>query len=367
MRRTRIVEVLALVGLVATACSGGSADTATTTAPPSSMSSTTVVSAPTTTSLPLLSTSTSSSTTSTTSTTMPSVPSTTSSIPELPSGIENVVTVSWFNRYNFDVRGQVFENREVEGVFQTHVSLENVADDSQAPIYGLRLKFSTDLRVDSKGPIPSRVPDEVLTWDFGDVEEATEYVESPGAVIDFNSPVRFTPGMDASVSLDTITFSEPGTQTIALTIVARRDFSFWDFIFHLDPDNNSEGVMADVEAISLEPGDQVGPAGERIRVTPDRRDVAVDTLPPLVDGQTYTFEMTVSVDPKEPFTRYKPYVAIAWLAPSSSSPEIVRGDALSLPEVDELGTWDWTSAGMYTWEWQGPGLQYSMALNTGQP
>ena len=276
--------------------------------------------------------------------------------------------MNWFNRYKLNVSEQVFKNQEVEGNLETHVSLDNVADDSQAPIYGLGLQFSTDLRVTNKGPEPSETSDGVITWEFGDVEEGNYgFTGDFGAVIDFDLPVRFTPGMDASVSLDTIWFSEPGTQTIVLTIVARRDFSFWDFIFHLDPANNSASVVADVEAISLEPGEQVGPAGERIRVSPDRRDVAVDTLPPLVDGQTYTFEMTVSVDPKEPFTRYKPYVAIAWLAPSSSSPEIVRGDALSLPEVDELGTWDWTSAGMYTWEWQGPGLQYSMALNTGQP
>ena len=152
------------------------------------------------------------------------------------------------------------------------------------------------------------------------------------------------------------------SNTITLTIVARRDFSFWDFIFHLDPPD------ADVEVVSFDPGEHEGPVGERIRVTPNRKDVHVDTLPPLATGQSYTFEMTLRVDPKFDSEtvagiHYRPFVAIAWIGGDPVPPGVVKGQVLSLPFGD-LGTWEWTSAGPCTWEWQ-EGLQYNLMLNSG--
>ncbi len=96
-------------------------------------------------------------------------------------------------------------------------------------------------------------------------------------------------------------------------------------------------------------------------VSADRKDIAVDTLP-LVVGQPYPFEMTVNVNPKKPGTRYKPYVSISWMYPGESMRGTVEGDALSLP-IEEVGTWAWTSVGAYTWQWQGPGLQYQVIFN----
>lgn len=356
----------ALVALIAASCGDGAVEGATSTGTPSTTSPTTVALASTSSSTEASTTTTSQATT--TTTTEPPT-TTSSSIPPLPEGVENVVRVNLINRYNFDAgpgpeHGTVvFENREVEGSLQSHVFLDNVTDDSAAPIYGLGLTFSTDHEVDPKGVHPDTIADGVLTWEFGDVEEAYVPVGGTeiGTTVDFGVPVRFTPGMDVSISHDRTLFGGPGTQTVTLTVVAQQDFSFWDFIFHLHGAANEAGRLADVEVISLESGEQVGPVGERIAVAPDRKDVAVDTLPPLAAGETYTFEMTVSVDPKEPGTRYRPYVAIAWLDGSGTNPASVEGDVLSL-SLGELGTWEWTSAGMYTWEWQ-QGLQYNLTLN----
>lgn len=259
---------------------------------------------------------------------------------------------------------QTFTNREVMGSFETAITLQNISDDSSAPVYGLGLEFSTE-----PGITIERVREEyleilgppVFKWFFGNVpEEPIQNVYGSEASIVPGSSFRapFTPGFDASISMDKTNFSEPAAQVFTLTIVPRQNF-ITDFIFHLD--GGAYGDAADVVITSLEPGEHIGPAGERITVTLDRKNIAVDTLS-LTINEAYSFTMTLQVDPRQPNTTYKPFTAIAWILPGGSDRGTTLGNMLTV-QVDKVGIWTWTAIGEYLWEWQGPGTQYGVDFN----
>lgn len=283
-------------------------------------------------------------------------------IPTLPPGVNNLVMVNFFNSFRYHSTGKTFINREVNGFLHNAIMLQNTPDDSSAPVYGLGLEFSTE-----PGVTKSNVQREylelmgppVFKWFFGNVPEepirgVTEaYFDPEGSF-----GALFTPGFDASISVDKRNFTEPGAQVVTLTIVPRQYLYNPDFIFHLD--GGAYARYADVVISSLDPGEHRGPAGERITVTPDRKDIMVDDLS-LTINEPYSFTMTLRVDPRQPNINYEPYVGIAWL-PGESNRGTTLGNMLTVP-VDKVGIWTWTAIGEYLWEWQGPGTQYEVSFN----
>ena len=231
-------------------------------------------------------------------------------IPTLPPGVNNVVKVNFFNSFRYHSRVQDFINREVNGFLHCAIHLQNTPDDSSAPVYGLGLEFSTEPGVTTKSNVRKEYLElmgpPVFKWFFGNVPEepiqniymSEAYFEPQGS---FAAP--FIPGFDASILVDKMNFSEPDVQVVTLTIVPRQnlfnsDFSP-DFIFHLD--GGTYGGAADVVITSLDPGEHRGPAGERITVTQDRKNIAVGDLS-LTINEPYSFSMTLRVDPHKPNT-----------------------------------------------------------------
>lgn len=285
-------------------------------------------------------------------------------IPTLPPGVSNLVHVDFFNSFRFHSVAQAFINREVKGFLHNSIHLQNTPDESSAPVYGLGLELSTEPGVIQRGVREEYLEilgPPVFKWFFGNVPEepiqdvymSEAYFEPGGSF-----GALFTPGFDASISVDKMRFSEPDAQVVILTIVPRQDLYNPSFIFHLG--GGTYGGAADVVITSLDLGEHRGPAGERITVTPDRKNIGVDDLS-LTINEPYSFSMTLRVDPHQLNTKYEPYLGIAWL-PGESIRGTELGNMLTVP-IDKVGIWTWTAIGEYLWEWQGPGTQYEVSFN----
>jgi hypothetical protein len=298
----------------------------------------------------------------------PSPTLTASPIPSLPPGVENLSWVCFIDTTSYDNPGLVFTNHEVLGVSHWSTHLQNTADDSHAPVYGLSLEFTAELETIGKNIrqeylVSAEHP--VYKWVFGDVPEeplqdvyiAEAYVQSGEGF-----PVSFTPGFDASLSIDKTTFSNPDIQTITITIVPREPRNTnggADITVHAQ--GGTKGNVADAEIADPLPGQYNGSKDEIISVSPDRMDLFVTHLP-LEENKPYSFSFTVKVDPREPNTKYMPYVSISWtpwLAASQGNMEnsIARGNTLTW-SIDKVGTWTWTANGEYELEWNGGSPMY---------
>lgn len=299
-----------------------------------------------------------------TSTPIPSPTWTTTPVPTLPAGINNEVEVVVFNSVRYHSLNQSFTNREVDGYFMTHSHIQNTADASNAPIYGLRLEF----RSDNQGLDPTEEylvasGPEGFEWFFGNVEEESIqniYRSEAYLKSDDSYRVPFTPGFDASLIVDEAAFTEPGVQTVTLTITPREELDFVDFIFHLD--GGAYGERFDATITNLEPGEHRGPAGERITVTADRKNIGVMSLP-LVVNEPYSFSMTLQVDPLYGgAVIYRPYLGIATIPGSTGGSSESTGNSITIP-VEGIGSWTWSAIGEYLWKSSGVGLQYEVSFN----
>jgi hypothetical protein len=278
--------------------------------------------------------------------------------PTLPPGIENLVRVDFVNSTDFYTKSQQFSNHEVSGVSHWNTIFTNKPDQSKAPVYGLGLTYLSDL--DS---ISSNIRQQFLikaehpnyAWFMGDVPEelvqdvykSEAYVES-----DESSNNPFTPGFDASITTDIQSFTEPGTQTVTITITPRQQLTFAGITVHLN--GGPLGNVADAEISSLSPGEHQGKLKEQISVSPDKKDLFINQLPVELN-KPYNYSFTVKVNPKTPNTEYRPYVSIGWLPlPDPASDKkvegTIKGNSLE-HHIDSMGTWTWSANGMYTWNW----------------
>jgi len=253
------------------------------------------------------------------------------------------------------------------------IILNNTPDDSSAPVYGLGLEFSTESGVTSFSNVRREYLEvmgpPVFKWFFGNVpepEDPSSAIWGPEAYVDPEGGFGgfFTPGFDASISVDKKLFSEPDDQVVTLTIVPRQKIENPNIIFHLG--GGKYRSAADAVITSLDPGEHRGPAGESIIVSPDRKNIEVAGELPLTIDEPYSFTMTLRVDPLGSNITYKPYTAVAWIPGTSDKGTSDRGttfgNMLKVP-VDKVGIWTWTANGEYLWEWQGPRIQYEVSFH----
>lgn len=280
-------------------------------------------------------------------------------IPTLPSGVKNLVNVFFNNSISYDNKDLVFTNHEVNGFSHWATHLQNIPDASRSPVYGLGLEFTaiTDKigsNIREKNRVNSKPP--TYKWFFGDVpEEPVREVYMAEAYIESEGGVPFTPGFDASLSIDKTTFSEPGIQTVKLTIIPRVKMTFPGITVHTQGGPNEKS--ADASISGLIPGEQKGPKGEIISISPDKKDLFINDGLPLVVNQPYSFSFSIKVEPHGPNSTYSPYISISWLPkPESSSGDmengIKQGNKVVYP-IDKIGTWTWTANGDYQLEWHG--------------
>ncbi|MFQ5878963.1 MAG: hypothetical protein ACE5IZ_02155 [Dehalococcoidia bacterium] len=151
------------------------------------------------------------------------------------------------------------------------------------------------------------------------------------------SPVTFTPGFDASRSVDVTQFSGPDTQTLTITVTPRQVMERLG-INVAAPENDL------VNAVITSPtsGDDIdlSPDGHFLRINP--------TGLPL--NTPWTITVTIQVTPKVPNVEFVPTVVVStWDEPLASG--TTTGSSVS-HTVDGMGTWTWSAQGSYEWQWR---------------
>lgn len=279
-------------------------------------------------------------------------------IPSLPPGVKNLVQVFFNNSISFDNKGLVFTNHEVNGFSHWATHLQNIPDVSCAPVYGLGLEFEaiTDnigTNIRKNYLVSAEYP--TYQWFFGNVpEEPLREVYVSEAYIESAHGIPFTPGFDASLSLDKTTFSQPDIQKITITIIPRVKMTYPGITVHTQGGPHENASNADISDIP--PGEQKGLKGEVISVSPNKKDLFVNDMQ-LEVNQLYSFSFSIKVEPYAPNTTYIPYVSISWLPkPESSNGDMENGTkvgkTLTWP-IENVGTWTWTADGEYQLEWHG--------------
>jgi len=217
---------------------------------------------------------------------------------------------------------------------------------TEAPATALELSLDSELEFDEYMEVTDVAvtwePEYLTTvgpptyeWSFGDVllpsyfQEAVSFQDTPREF-----EVKFTPGFDASRSVDVTEFTTPETQTqtITVTITSRQEglqeLLIWAAIYEND--------LADALIISPEVG----------------HSIAI-WAPALELNETWTTTITIQVTPKVFPIEFTPGVYVCLVdyldsgTTSGSSVSHAAGDP-----GDEIGTWTWRAEGSHNWQWK---------------
>ncbi len=271
--------------------------------------------------------------------------------------LSNYVEVQYSTFRVYTAPGNTFENGEVTGDIWRHTELWNAPDASEEPISGVELSLDTGLALDwyPFGSAPTLVTEEPPTYvggfaDLSEGESSTVFVHPTNSADEVLG--SFTPGFNASVSVDRDQFSQlEGTQTQTLTITVEK----------VDPEARvTLLVFTDESLFPLLPVDK-GDLVEAVIpsfyefpewtefVFPGGIGFVMDTMH-MEPGETRVIEIPIEVTPKVPRVKYKPAVNVG-----SKDPYPERGNyfgSFHSFEVDSLGTWTWSAEGEYDWRWE---------------
>ena len=254
----------------------------------------------------------------------------------------NRVAALFHTAWSYESPEDTFINSQVTGRKWWQVSIMNVPDDTRAPVAAPMLSLESDLAFDILEADHLVTPGPpTYEWVFGDVPEQSSAGVWVDSLHDSNPvPVTFTPGFDASRSVDKTEFSAQGIQTLTIT---------------LTPREATEGFKVLVQA---EENDIVNPvitsptSGDGIYLTPDGQSLHMEPTG-LEINSTWTINVAIQVTPKVPQVTFMPYIVIEreeTVASGSSS-----GSFISHPvgdPVDNVGTWTWSAQSTYEWNWE---------------
>ncbi len=273
-----------------------------------------------------------------------------------PDDEVNIAEVSYTSFRIYTAPENTFANREVTGNTWWGTDLFNLPDATEEAIAGAELSLGTNLTLDcyfldpfidatmvTEGPSP-------YEWGFGDVGEE----EMRLVFVHPTNPAdevlgTFTPGFNASVSVDRVQFLQSqGTQTQTLTIEVEK----------VDPDAYFILIVSTVTLFPFLPADEgdlveaviIPPFPEWTElVFPGGTGFIMETMH-IEPYETATYELSIEVTPKVPSVEYKPTVFLASQGPYPER-QSHFGNSHSF-EVDSLGTWTWNAEGEYDWQWR---------------
>jgi hypothetical protein len=158
------------------------------------------------------------------------------------------------------------------------------------------------------------------------------------------SPVSFTPGFNASRSADATHFTSAGTQTLTITVTPQQALPNLGIDVNVGEDENVTPTIIspttdEANGIWLWEGQKLN--------------IQIPNLPGTPPYPTYTYEVVIQVVPKVPDVEFMPSVSIGWGENTSSIGDSGTSFAHT---IADLGTWTWSTADSYVWEW-GENLQ----------
>jgi hypothetical protein len=258
------------------------------------------------------------------------IPSTVPTVIAAPEAM-NEVHVDFFTGYEYEVPGDVFINGEVTGKMDWHTRIVNTPDETGAVVKDLKVTLTNP---DNGTPIDE--------WSYGDVPEEVGSCWTPDAVKfgDIkHSPVVFTPGFDASLSIDKTVFTTPDTQTVTITVTPRDQRVI---------DNMGIEVVARIESDVVD-AVIISHMGEgEFELSQDGKIFGMHLPKTLELDIPWSVTVKLQVTPKVPKVEFRPRIPIGTNLPEESS-GTTTGSSASY--TNEAGTWTVSAEGDHVWSW----------------
>jgi len=254
--------------------------------------------------------------------------------------LSNYIDLRFDTRWTYDPLEDTFINGEVTGSKSWFAEMRNKPGGTGAPVTALALNLDSTLAFDGVYPDPV-APGPPYDWFFGDAPEGfythafVRFESSPNPF-----PVTFTPGYDASRSVDKTVFTAPDTQTLTITVTPRQ-----------------EGMTGFAADVIVREDDKVIPIitspttdeTQGIWLSLDGRRLLISRKDAVV-GIEYTYTVTIEVTPKVPLIEFMPLVKVRSLVEFLTT-GTATGSSVSY-NMPGVGTWTWNADGNYTWNWR---------------
>lgn len=273
--------------------------------------------------------------------------------PEYRRDMDHDVGAQFISVGLYAVPGESFINHEVAGSREWATVVSNWDDETGAPVTGLTVTLDSPLEFDGVWPRNlTEIGPPIYEWSFGDLAQgAWESVGvcyvSPNPLF----PVTFTPGFDASCSVDKTEFLQSEgtqTQTVTITLTPRQaPVQVWCIAVHADDEYKAPDEYDLIDAVINPPT-----SGDGFRFDPDGHTLFMYPAELGLDT-TYTYYVTIEVTPKVPQVEFIPYVEV-YLGESLAS-GTAEGNSVSCPPdvgASEVGTWTVSAEGNYVWHWE---------------
>ncbi|MFC2069776.1 PKD domain-containing protein [Chloroflexota bacterium] len=253
--------------------------------------------------------------------------------------IEENVLASFQTTLIYSPPGSDFINDEVLGNRAWNTFIENHLYKTGGMVTNYTLNLDSGLVFDSVYPPPDTMGPPTYSWSLGDRPVGTRTAVNLG----FNQydplsdpfPVWFTPGFDASRTVDVVEFTESGTQFLTITVTPREVKDTINIRINLWPDPI---VNTAFSAVDGPEGCSVFQAGSM---------VSIQQKAPVV-GNTYVYTVTIEVTPTVPKIEFIPSVQITdFPDPTPIYPAVTS--SFITHEIDGLGTWTMNAGEEHTW------------------
>ena len=250
----------------------------------------------------------------------------------------NEVHVSFQTIYGYTTLGDDFTNTEVTGHKQWNSGLRNTEDTTGLAVADTTLTLADAPQFDWVQP---ETPGPPYEWSFGDVLEGWWFAKNVS--LGFHEDlVSFTPGFNASRSVDKTEFLESGTQTLTITVTPQQ------LLLDLNIGVRVSEDAYVIPTIILPITGDTGEASE-IHLSDDGHELFIGIHEPQ-EG-SYTYNVTIQVLLKEGISKvdFMPWVS------THSNIEVTSGSATDDSSITHsmsgVGTWTWSATGNYDFDW----------------
>jgi hypothetical protein len=246
--------------------------------------------------------------------------------------------------YGSEVSGDSFTNTEVPGtqVFSSRLGETNIF------LNNVNLNLASSTSFDLKSPPPTSITGTYnYQWDFGDKPTG---VGAYAEVALNNNPVNYTPGFDASRSVNQTTFNTSGTQTLTVSVTPRDALPNINLGVRISED---QYVNPTIESVTSPNGAPLYNSS----ISPNRHEMNIYFDNPTKDT-TYTYTITLQLGLKLGVTllNFMPRVQIGTSQTIASGPATGTSFSglakdYSTSPTTVAGTWTWSIDDSITVDW----------------
>jgi len=252
---------------------------------------------------------------------------------------EDNLRAHFITSWNYNSPGDSFTNDNVTGSRQWAAKIQNRLYATGETLASANLTLTSDLEFDFIYPEPETMGPSTYEWLFGEVPVGGG---KEVHVASESSDVTYTPGFDASRSVDKTVFDAPGTQTLTITVTPREAM---DSIAMNVAADYPDWLNAAITSCKLEDGS----GGDKFtfNLSPDGYWLWTWLDGPVVNTE-YTYIVTIEVTPTVPKVECLPLVQVVNLPKGPITPG-GTGGSLTYATVDGMGAWTWSTGGSYPW------------------